>query len=323
MTRKPFYMKTHQSIFVVVSLLLLITEHSVAQTSEKGPYTISTLAPNVFRIEDSNTSNPAGNHTDANGKPAVNNCSDMYLVVGKNKALLIDLSNFVQWDTSAVRSLQALVNERKGTTELYITATHRHGDHLGMLPAFEDNKRVTFWVQAAEFAKKTFPDDRTIDIAAQPSLDLGGGYVINSFELPGHTDHSTVFFLKGKNLLFTGDGIGSGHGVWIFSYEGFRQYKASIDALISYIQNNGNDIDTKKLLVYPGHYWQKREKENLPMQYILDMQTLIKKIGQGKAAEEPVTFNQYLDRNFSYGTAIITWNKADELKYLASQGRDR
>jgi len=314
-------MKTHLSILAF--FLVLIAAGAAAQTSEKGPYTVTTLAPNVFRIEDSNAFNPAGNHTGPDGKPTVNNCSDMYLIVGKSKALLIDLSNFIQWDTSAVSAIQSIVNERKGNAELFITATHHHGDHLGMLPAFKNNKRVQFWVQAAEFSENTFPDDRTIDLAAQPSLDLGGGYVINSFELPGHTDHSTVFFLKGKNLLFTGDGIGSGHGVWIFSYEGFLQYKKSIDKLISYIQNKANDVDVSKLLVYPGHYWQKREKENLPMQYILDMQTLIKKIGQGKATEETVTFNPYLNRNFSYGTAIITWNKADELKYIASLGRDR
>lgn len=300
--------------------MLSMSFRAAGQTREKGPYTVTTLAPGVFRIEDSNTSNPAGNHPDADGKSVVNNCSDMYLVVGKDKALLIDLSNFVTWDTTAISALQSLVAEAKGTRELYITVTHYHGDHLGMLPAFKDDAKVKFWIQTMEFASRNpFPTDRTINVAAQPSLDLGGGYVINSVELPGHTNHSTVFFLKGKNLLFTGDGLGSGHGVWIFSYEGFLQYKASIDKLIGYIENKVNEVDTKKLLVYPGHYWQKREKENLPMQYILDMRTLIEKIGQDKAGEENVTFNNYLDRNFSYGTAIITWNKDDELKYVASQ----
>lgn len=311
-------MKPYQTTLLFLVTLLSASFRSTGQTKEVGPYTVSTLAPNVFRIEDSNTSNPAGNHLDSEGKPVVNNCSDMYLIVGKDKALLIDLSNFIHWDTSAISSLRSIVDGAKGGKELYITATHRHGDHLGMLPAFKDNKRVKFWVQTAEFAKDIFPADRITDIVAQPSLDLGGGYVINAFELPGHTDHSTVFFLDGKNLLFTGDGLGSGHGVWIFSYDGFLQYKASIDKLIGYIENKKNNIDSKKLLIYPGHYWQKREKENLPMQYILDMRTLIQKIGQGQAAEEPVTFNPYLNREFRYGSAIITWNKADEAKYVES-----
>ena len=314
-------MKKRQVIFLLVVTLLSVAFCSVGQARERGSYTISILSPGVFRIEDSNASNPAGNHLDLNGKPVVNNCSDMYLIVGNDKALLIDLSNFIRWDTSAIRSLQSIVREAQGDTELYITATHHHGDHLGMLPAFKDDKRVKFWVQQAEFANDIFPPDRTIDIAGQPSLELGGGYVINSLELPGHTDHSTVFFLRDRNLLFTGDGIGSGHGVWIFSYEGFLQYKTSIGKLIRYIENDANGVDPKKLLVYPGHYWQKREKENLPMQYILDMRTLIEKIGQAKASEATVSFNPYLNREFSYGTAIITWNKGDELKYANQQIR--
>jgi len=311
---------TLRLILILIAVTLFASLNAEGQTREKGPYTLSTLAPGVFRIEDSNASNPAGPHPDANGKSVTNNCSDMYLVVGSEKALLIDLSNFVRWDTTAITSLRSLIAETKGTRELYITATHRHGDHLGMLPAFKDDAKIKFWVNVAEFASRNpFPVDRTIDIATQPTLDLGGGYVINSFELPGHTDHSTVFFVRGKNLLFTGDGLGSGHGVWIFSYDGFLQYKASMDKLIGYIENKTNQVDAKKLLVYTGHYWQKREKVNLPMQYILDMRTLIVKIGEGKATEETVTFNQYLDREFGYGSAIITWNKADELKYIASQ----
>lgn len=300
--------------------MLCLPFNMLGQTTEKGPYTLSTLAPGVFRIEDANTANPGGIRTDAAGKTVLNNSSDMYVMVGSDKALIVDLSNFVRWDTTAITSLQSLVKGIIGNRELYITATHRHGDHLGMLPAFKDDTKAKFWVQVAEFANRNpFPADRIIDIATLPSLDLGGGYVVNSLELPGHTDHSTIFFLHGKNLVFTGDGLGSGNGVWIFSYDGFLQYKSSISKLIDYIQDKKNKVDAKKLLVYSGHYWQKRDKPNLPMQYILDMKTLIEKIGEGKVEEEAVTFNAYLDRNFKYGTATITWNKADEVKYVASQ----
>ena len=80
-----------------------------------GPYTVYILSPNVFRIEDANESNPAGMAVGDDGQIVrMNNCSDMYLVIGKNKALLIDLSNDVKWDDTAAESLRAVVYERVG-----------------------------------------------------------------------------------------------------------------------------------------------------------------------------------------------------------------
>jgi hypothetical protein len=60
----------------------------------------------------------------------------------------------------------------------------------------------------------------------------------------------------------------------------------------------------------------KVKRKKLTAQYIFDMQTLIDKIGEGKADEEKTTYNKYLDTNFRYGTATITWNKADAVKYF-------
>ncbi len=290
-----------------------------AQTREKGPYTAYPIIPGVVRIEDSNRTNPAGLQLDAQGnRKGFNNCSDMYLIVGRDQALLIDLSNWITWDSTAVASLQALVGEEIGGRKLLVTITHNHGDHTGMLPAFKDNPKVTFWIQADEFkGREIFPADRTTPIAGHPALDLGGGFVVDALEIPGHTDHSTAFFLRGKNLLFSGDGVGSGHGVWLFSAAGFAHYRRSVDRLIAYIRTPANGIDESKLVVYGGHYWQKREKEKLTMQYILDMQKLIGAIKAGTAREEKVSFGPYLDTNFIWGEATITWNKADAERFKA------
>ena len=305
--------------FYPTALLLLIATTCFSQTREKGPYTIYPIIPGVMRIEDSNRSNPAGVQLDAQGnRKGFNNCSDMYLIVGRDKALLIDLSNFIKWDATAVTSLQALVAEEIGARKLFIAVTHHHGDHTGMLPAFLDDRKVTFWIQTDEYkGKEIFPAERTTPIAANPALDLGGDFVVNALELPGHTDHSTAYFLKGKNLLFSGDGLGSGNGVWLFSANGFTQYRQSVDRLIAYIRTPAHGIDESKLVVFGGHYWQKREKEKLTMQYILDMQKLIGEIKAGKAREEKVTFGPYLNTNFSSGEATITWNKADAEKFKA------
>ena len=308
-----------RSLFV--SLLSFLSAVVVAaQSREVGPYTLHPIIPGVTRIEDANHTNPAGIHLDAQGNTkSFNNCSDMYLIVGRDRALLIDLSNPIKWDATATESLQTLVAEEIGSRRLYIAVTHHHFDHTGMLPAFKDNPDVTFWIQTPEFTgREIFPADRTLPISGQPSLDLGGGWIVDSLEIPGHTNHSTSYFLRGKHLVFTGDGIGSGNGVWIFSAEGFAQYRRSIDRLIDYIRNPDHQIDEDQLLIFGGHYWQKREKEKLTMRYILDMQKLIAEIKAGTAREERVQFGRpYLDRNFISGDAVITWNKADAERFQA------
>lgn len=308
-------MRPHSALL----LALLFPTAAFAQAREKGPYTLYPIIPGVIRIEDANTSNPAGIQLDAQGnRKGFNNCSDMYLVVGRDQALLIDLSNEIKWDPTAVSSLQALVGEEIDGRKLFIAVTHHHGDHTGMLPAFKDDRNVTFWIQTDEFkGREIFPAERTIPIAGHPALDLGGGVVVDALEIPGHTDHSTAYFLRGENLLFSGDGIGSGHGVWIFSAAGFAQYRQSVDRLIAYIRNPDHGIDESKLVIFGGHYWQKREKEKLTMQYLLDMQKLIGELKAGTAREERVTFGPYLDRNFISGEATITWNKADAERFRA------
>ncbi len=305
-------------------VLLSIGCYSWSQTIEKGPYTVYVIGEGVWHIEDANSSRPAGLKTDKDGKVlSMNNCSDMYLVTGTKKALLIDLSNFIKWDTTAVESLRSVVSEMIGNNELYITVTHKHGDHLGMLPAFKDDPKVKFWIPEAEFrGMDIFPEERTTFFPENASLDLGGGYLITTTEVPGHTDHGTLFFIKGRDLVFTGDALGSGSGVWIFNYDSFITYAGSIGKLIRYLEDPANLIDLEKLVLYGGHYWQRGTQEKLTARYVYDMKTLTEKIKQGTSEQIPVS-NQfkYLDTNFKYGTATITWNKEDAAKYAGTFSR--
>ncbi|MBN2590051.1 MAG: MBL fold metallo-hydrolase [Sedimentisphaerales bacterium] len=318
--------KTHPNYRVTILHLALITFLQInliaGETEDstrliyKGPYTITVLTDRVYHIEDANESNPAGIH--AGG---MNNCSDMYLIVGQNKAMLIDLSNAIRWDSKAAESLRSIVYERTVDRELYITITHNHSDHLGMLPAFIDDTKANFWLSEMEFKNiaNRFPKERTVNFSENTSFDLGGGFVINTIEVPGHTAHSTLFFLKDKNLVFSGDAIGSGSGIWLFNNDSFFAYIKGIENLIKYIEAPSNNIDTKKLVIHGGHAWQKGELEKLTSQYIYDMKTLIEKIGQGNAETTRSTSSMsFLDTNFKYGTATITWNREAADKYAES-----
>jgi len=308
----------------IILILSIFVFNSIAftQSVQIGPYTVSVIEKNVYHIEDANDSNPPGITIGDDGQMTnMNNCSDMYIVVGKEKALLIDLSNEIKWDDSAVESLRSLVYERAGNRELLITVTHRHGDHLGMLPAFKDDEKAKFWLPKAEFeGMDIFPAARTTYFPENAVLDLGGGYVINTTEVPGHTAHSTLFFLKGKNLVFTGDAIGSGTGVWLFNEESFYTYKEGVDKLISYVEDPANDIDLKKLRIHRGHAWQSSALGELTSQYIFDMKTLTEEMKKGTAETEKMSasFMKFLDTNFKYGTATITWNKEAAEKYAGS-----
>ncbi len=312
-------------LLLLSSLLGYCKSNKQEQLSEqKGPYTVTLLDDGVYNIKDGNDSNPCGIHMDENGQMAgMNNCSDMYLVLGRKQALLIDLSNSAQritWDTTATKSLQAIVDERIGKRDLIITVTHRHGDHTGMLPAFKDDPEVSFWISKAEFSDMDlFPEERTTFFDENESLDLGGGTIINTVEVPGHTPHGTLFFLKDRNMVFSGDALGSGSGVWLFNTDAFTSYIKGIDHLISYIEDPANNIDPDKLVIHGGHSWQVGDLGKLTGQYIYDMRTLIEKIGESTTEAEPMTSQmQFLDTNFKYGTATITWNKEAAKQYAAS-----
>ncbi|WP_163324624.1 MBL fold metallo-hydrolase [Draconibacterium mangrovi] len=307
---------------LVLLIFILLSSSVFAQSIQKGPYTVTEIAKSVYHFEDGNDSNPPGLVLNDDGQmKSMNNCSDMYLIVGTEKALLIDLSNTVKWDSTATESLRLLVYERVGDKKFYITITHNHGDHLGMLPAFVDDENASFWIPKEEFkGKDIFPVGRTTFFPENASIDLGGGFVINTTEVPGHTAHSTLFFLKDKDLVFSGDANGSGTGVWLFNEESFYTYKAAINKLIAYIENPANHIDLEKLRIHGGHAWQSAELGQLTSQYIYDMQTLMQEMAKGQVKTEPMSssFLKFLDTNFKYGTATITWNKEAAERYSNS-----
>ncbi len=296
---------------------------SFAQKVQKGPYTVYDIGKNVYRIEDSNDNNPAGNHSGELAKTnPMNNCSDMYLIVGSEKALLIDLSNKIDWDSTSVESLRYIVSERVKMKPLTVTVTHFHGDHTGMLPAFHNDEKVHFWINGEEFKEmKIFPDERTAYFKDYAEMDLGGGYFIQAMELRGHTPHSTVFLLKSQSLLFTGDALGSGNGMWLFDEPSYYVYKTSVKNFIDYLENPANHIDIHKLVLYPGHYWQKGRPEELTVKYIYDMRSLFNEMEKGTAVTETVSYSflPFLNTKFKYRSAVITWNKEAALRLTQSR----
>ena len=302
--------------YILAALFAISCAENVVKDVEVGPYTVSVIEKNVYHIQDYNSSFPAGTVLDAEGKfVGFNNCSDMYLLVGKKKALLIDLSNNINWADNAAESLRQLVAERTEGKELIVTFTHNHGDHIGMLHAYVDDPDVVFALPEKDFAKLVakFPEAQCGYINDGDVLELGGMNV-DVIEVPGHTDGSVVFSIQGCDIMFTGDAIGSGQGVWIFHEAGFRQYAASVPRLVEWVENPSNGVSEETLRIYGGHYWQRAglpatHEGELGMQYLRDMKQLIDNIFAGTATTEPTNLGRPgLDTYFRYGTACIVWN---------------
>ena len=281
---------------------------------EVGPYTVSVIEKNVYHIQDYNSSNPAGEAFDAEGnKTHFNNCSDIYLLVGEKEALLIDLSNPVQWADNAAESLRSLVAERTQGKPLTITFTHNHGDHTGMLPAFVEDPDVRFALPETDFRRLAdrFPEAQCRFINEGETFDLGG-MEVEAIGVPGHTAGSMVFLLKGHDLLFTGDAVGSGHGVWLFNRDAFYQYVSAVPYLIEALEERG--VNPDRLQIYGGHYWQKDwlslpKGREMGMEYLREMKTLLDEIESGTAATEPSNLGRPgLDTYFRHGNAIVVWS---------------
>ena len=325
----------HNPFLPAFALALALTACGPAKDVEVGPYTVSVIGENVYHIQDYNTANPAGEEFDADGNLThFNNCSDIYLLVGETEALMIDLSNPIDWAENADASLRSLVAERIENKPLTIAFTHEHGDHTGMLPAFVNDPEVRFVLPDGDFAwfKERYPDANahflgegtifTVDGALSDSgiFDLGG-MEVEAVSVPGHTNGSMAYLLKSQNLLFTGDAIGSGHGVWIFNEQGFNQYVSAVPYLIQYLKERSVDSDALK--IYGGHYWQKDwlnlpEGEELGMEYLLDMKELLDEMEAGTAVTEPSNLGRPgLETYFRHGQAIVTWSAEQLEKYRA------
>jgi glyoxylase-like metal-dependent hydrolase (beta-lactamase superfamily II) len=310
-------------ILPAFALALAMTACGPANDVEVGPYTVSVIGQNVYHIQDYNSSNPAGEEFDADGNLThFNNCSDIYLLVGEEKALMIDLSNPIDWAEDAAESLRSLVAERTEGKPLTITFTHEHGDHTGMLPTFVEDAEVNFTLPEGDFAwfAERYPDAKARFISEGEIFDLGG-MEVEAIAVPGHTNGSTAYLLKDQNLLFTGDAIGSGHGVWIFNEDGFNQYVTAVPYLIEFLRDR--EVDQASLRIYGGHYWQKDwlnlpEGTELGMEYLLDMKELLDEMEAGTAATEPSNLGRPgLETYFRHGQAIVTWSAEQLEKYRA------
>jgi glyoxylase-like metal-dependent hydrolase (beta-lactamase superfamily II) len=192
----------------------------------------------------------------------------MYLILGKSKALMVDLGNnyidgyapdLIKPRKNAAEELRAVVFGLTGKLPLEVAIGHAHPDHDGMTKAFLNiNRKVIIWMPAGEdfnapkqqhgidpSVYKPFPVGKT--------FDLGGGRIVKTFSVRGHTNASTVYLLEKDMLLFTSDAFGSGFGQNYRTFEAFKNFAEDSQKLVDYFKNNYSTYERYSLHVYPGH----------------------------------------------------------------------
>jgi glyoxylase-like metal-dependent hydrolase (beta-lactamase superfamily II) len=230
---------------------------TVGDTVRYGSYTIKKIGEGIYQLDDRSPERTTGG-------------VDMYLILGGTKALMVDLgNNYIDGyapdkrapRVNAAEEFRAVVYGLVGKLPLEAAITHMHPDHDGMARALL-NRNVPLWASAGEdltAIQKQYgidPSVLSIFTCGQKSFDLGGGRVVDTFLVRGHSSGAAVYVLKKDRMLFTGDALGSGFGVGVSSGEGVRNMAEDTRKLVDYVAANFSPYERYVLQVYTGHSWQ-------------------------------------------------------------------
>lgn len=193
---------------------------------------------------------------------------DAYLLMGRNKAILID----------TLQESEALYDTVKRLTDLplEVIITHGHPDHAGRgLRQFHE-AGVPVYMHEADLPLYQnmfggeFPGEWFTEINEKDVFDLGG-ITLETILCKGHTPGSIVLFDEQNRRLFTGDAVGS--GMFWMQIEGCTPLHEFRQELFRLTKRFGN---MENLKIYPGHRWQSPVQLNA--QYLKDTLALTDQI---------------------------------------------
>jgi glyoxylase-like metal-dependent hydrolase (beta-lactamase superfamily II) len=225
-----------------------------------GSYNIYKIGEEVYKIND-----PGSPEAILGGLIG----TDIYLICGEKKALMIDLGNNyidgfkgdkIAPRANAKEEFLDVINKLIGKRLLEVAVSHMHPDHSGMTKAFLGSK-VPLWIGEGEDMNrlKTMyeidPSIYQIFKHGEKTFDLGGGRIVETFLLRGHSNGGTVFLLKPEMMLFTGDAISPGprRKRELRTAEALNKFTEDINKLVDHIKVSLSPYDRFRLQVYTGH----------------------------------------------------------------------
>lgn len=209
--------------------------------------------------------------------------SSCYLIIGKDRALLVDT-------TMTHGNLASLV-KRITSLPVDLAVTHPHLDHMLHAFAFDrvyihehTAKEMDHQLQimkemlastgggdleilthmTPDFIDQAMQVKQPIPLHDGDEIDLGGGVIVEAKDLGGHTRYDMVFVDKKHKTVFTGDAVGSGYVVGVSYHKGcfretYEHYRDQLQRFIDYIRPFG------ECTYFGGHYIQENSCED-PMQ---------------------------------------------------------
>ncbi len=211
---------------------------------------------------------------------------NIYLVAGKEKALVIDTGYAGDISPDDVKSLTPL--------PFMVVNTHAHPDHSGSNNAFE---KVYIHEGDLEACKRYSGNTELIPIKDGYVFDLGGRK-LEVIAVPGHTPGSICLLDAQDGILFVGDT--ANNETWMqISDIPLETYKKSMERLLKW-------KDRYDLLL-PGH------NEPLPASYIEELIACAGEILDGKVEQSTQSVsrgNSLLSGSMThrYGRATIRYN---------------
>jgi glyoxylase-like metal-dependent hydrolase (beta-lactamase superfamily II) len=170
----------------------------------------------------------------------------LYLIFGKDKALLVD-TGAGPVDTAAFTgkliAKWSKANQRT-SIPLMVVHTHAHGDHIAGDKELAATPNVTLIPATVEAQQKAFG---IADWPSQPgSIDLGGR-IVDVLAIPGHQAAHVAYYDRATAILLTGDHLYPGR-LYITD---FPAYVASTQRLVRFTDTRpvahilGNHIEQK------------------------------------------------------------------------------
>jgi glyoxylase-like metal-dependent hydrolase (beta-lactamase superfamily II) len=199
----------------------------------------------------------------------------MYIIEGKDKALLVDTG-------TRCADLDKVVSQIT-KKPLYVVLTHMHGDHAGNIKYFKE----IYYHKDDDVLVKNMPkyNGKVNYIKDGDVFDLGGKK-LEVLHMPAHTPGSIVLLDRQAGNCYSGDSFGSGEA-WL-QLQPIMPIKTYVNSLKRMETIMKNDGITK---VYCGHY--PYMKKAYKKDYIDDMLTLAESLDAGK----PIDAKKYTKNN--------------------------